>query len=141
MDFVDALGGFLEELKRYLIQPLLVVINVFVITRWIAHRRRPFDPQWLIALAKSQCPEEPWLPEALARCTSASYRGIMIYFVSPRRPNMAGSAWQYDYSIELDHPEYGFILLDILKGQRIGAVEFVAPPQGAKINQAGRMKV
>ena len=86
---------------------------------------RPYDPAWLVALARAQLPEEAWLPDALARCTRASGDIPQIHFVDPRRPNRRGSEWQFERNLTLEHPEHGELILDVLKRDRIGAVEFL----------------
>ena len=48
----------------------------------------PYDPTWLVVLAREQHPDLAWLPEALAACSgccreSAAY----IHFVDPGNPN------------------------------------------------------
>lgn len=95
----------------------------------------PYDPSWLVELARRHCPELPWLPDALAECTSA-YRNTCCtdricgyYFVDNRRANRRGSLWLYETSLILGNdgdsgPRSSFVILDILKGRRIGEVEF-----------------
>ena len=85
-----------------------------------------YDPSWLVELAREQLPEATWLSDALAACTRfCSYSDAMIYFVDPARPNEPGSAWQFDTCVELESPVHGWLVLDILKGGRVGGVEFV----------------
>jgi hypothetical protein len=36
---------------------------------------------------------------------------------------MSGSEWQIETNIVLEHPTEGDLVLDILKGQRVGGVE------------------
>jgi hypothetical protein len=51
-------------------------------------RWQPYDPRWLVELARVQLPEETWLPDALAACTRFRRRSdAYIYFVDNRRPN------------------------------------------------------
>ena len=52
----------------------------------------------------------------------------MLYFVDPRRPNQPGSDWQFEENIILEHPTEGDLVLDILKGHRVGGVEFLGRP-------------
>jgi hypothetical protein len=87
----------------------------------------PYDPGWLVDLARQQVPDEPWLPDALTACTRVRRRSdaSYIYFVDPARTNQPGSEWQFDTSIELHCPTEGWLVLDILKGHRVGGVEFV----------------
>jgi hypothetical protein len=84
----------------------------------------PYDPTWLVDLAREQVPDEPWLPTALAACRRAWRKSpAYTYFVNPRNPNMPGSEWQIETNIVLEHPTEGDLVLDILKGQRVGGVE------------------
>jgi hypothetical protein len=85
---------------------------------------QPYDPQWLVALARAQYPDEPWLAEALAQCRRALGGGTAdVHFVDPARPNQPGSAWQFDRTVELDDPETGLVVLDVLEDGRIGGLE------------------
>jgi len=86
----------------------------------------PYDPTWLIELAREQHPEEAWLPAALAACTRCRRESdAYIYFVNPDGPNKPGSDWQFDANLELQSPTEGWIVLDILANHRVGGVEFV----------------
>lgn len=86
-----------------------------------------YDPTWLVELALEQVPEERWLPEALSNCRRA-YResGVYTYFVDPANPNQPGSEWQIDTSIVVEHPTEGTLVLDVLKGPRVGGFETLA---------------
>jgi hypothetical protein len=87
---------------------------------------QPYDPRWLITLANQQCPEEPWLAPALARCLWAQGVGSpYIRFVSSVRPNAPGSAWQFERNIVMEHPRIGEIVVDVLKTQRVGGIELL----------------
>ena len=92
-----------------------------------AHKTwEPYDPTWLVELAREQHPDKPWLADALAACTrcrcgSAAY----IHFVNNERPNQAGSEWQFDTNLELQSPTEGEIILDVLTGQRVGGLELI----------------
>ncbi|MCP4445338.1 MAG: hypothetical protein GY811_08345 [Myxococcales bacterium] len=84
-----------------------------------------YDPSWLVELAKQQRPELPWLIQALAACINAMRESdLYIRFVDSVNANKPGADWQFDHSLRLRHPEYGELILDILKGQRVGGVEF-----------------
>ena len=87
----------------------------------------PYDPAWLVALAREQQPDLPWLADALATCTRASLESAAyLRFVDPRNPNQPGSDWQFAENIILEDPNRGDIVLDVLKGHRVGGVEFLA---------------
>jgi len=85
----------------------------------------PYDPIWLVELAKEQIPDQPWIAEVLTKCTRCSKSKNHFYFVNPERSNEPGSNWQYEMCISLNSPTEGWLLLDILKGNRGGGVEFV----------------
>lgn len=102
-----------------------VVVYRVLVEPFQRYHWRPYDPTWLVALARTQLPEEPWLPDALAKCTKASGDIPQIHFVNPHRPNRPGSEWQFERNLELEDPEHGMLVLDVLKGNRIGAVEFL----------------
>jgi hypothetical protein len=88
---------------------------------------QPYDPTWLVELAKAQLPEETWLPAALAACTSASQESpAYIHFVNPADPDAPGSEWEVQTDLTLRHPTEGDLVLDVLDGNKIGGVEFLA---------------
>jgi len=88
---------------------------------------KPYDPAWLVESARSQRPDLPWLADALARCTRAADGGrAYLYFVDATAPNQPGSAWQIQENVMLEHPREGTLVLDILTGNRVGGVEFLA---------------
>ena len=89
--------------------------------------RRPlrwerYDPGWLVELARREEPHEPWLAEALARCTRAAWEcSAYLRFVSREEerdnPLVAESyVWNPGQSEEL--------VIDVLHDGRIGGVEF-----------------
>ena len=88
---------------------------------------KPYDPTWLVELAREQLPDESWLPKALAACTTSSRESAAyIHFVNPADPNKPESEWQFQTNLILKHPTEGDLVLDVLKGNRIGGVEFLA---------------
>jgi hypothetical protein len=88
---------------------------------------KPYDPAWLVAWVRANVPGEPWLADALARCTQAMDGGrAYLYFVDPADANQPGAAWQIEDSRTLHHPREGTLVLDILTGRRVGGIEFLA---------------
>jgi hypothetical protein len=88
---------------------------------------KPYDPTWLVELAKEQLPEEPWLPAALAKCTMARQESeAYIHFVGKSDPDEPSSEWEVQTDLKLTHPTEGDLLLDVMEGNRIGGVEFLA---------------
>lgn len=83
---------------------------------------KPYDPEWLVMLAKQQFPNDTALHYSLSQCTKV-LKGY--YFVNPKRPNKHGSEWQFSHCITLFDPEIGEVVLDILKDGRVGSMEFV----------------
>jgi hypothetical protein len=87
---------------------------------------KPYDPEWLVALARQSRPDQPWLAEALSKCTRAVQESrAYIYFVEPAHPNEPGSEWRFEENVVLEHPTEGELVLDVLEGARIGGVEFL----------------
>ncbi len=85
-----------------------------------------YDPEWLAKLAEEQHPKMPWLPDALRQCRKYLIRSeAYYYFVSGKNANKPGAEWQFDYNILLYDPVEGGLVLDILKGRRVGGVEFL----------------
>jgi hypothetical protein len=88
---------------------------------------KPYDPAWLVELAKEQLPEEDWLPAALAACTMAKQESAAyIHFLKPADPDEPSSEWGVQRDLTLKHPTEGDLVLDILEGNRVGGVEFLA---------------
>ena len=102
----------------------------------MARRAQPrwqdYDPGWLVRLAQLREPEEPWLAEALAKCTRArrsDHGDDCLYFVDTTRPNKPGSEWQFVSNLILESdaticPDDRDIVVDVLTDQRIGGLEF-----------------
>ena len=83
----------------------------------------PYDPAWLVEIARREIPDETWLAEALARCTRAwTSCTTYIHFVDPTNPNQPGSEWQFKQNLVFQN---GRLVLDVLKSGRIGGVEFL----------------
>ena len=92
-----------------------------IFTSW-----KPYDPQWLVELAREQHQDKHWLAEAFSKCTRAQTGGrAYVYFVDHSNPNKPCSEWQFDQNLTLDHPDRGEIIVDVLKGQRIGGIELM----------------
>jgi hypothetical protein len=49
-----------------------------------------------------------------------------IPLLSSDRPNKPSSEWQFEENIVLEHSEEGTIVLDVLKGGRVGGIEMVS---------------
>ncbi len=80
----------------------------------------PFDPGRLVVLARAQHPDRPWLADALARCTAGRREGrAYVHFVEPDDP-----AWVVEETVRLAD-RGGDVLVDVLRGRRIGGVELL----------------
>ena len=85
-----------------------------------------FKIEWIIELLKEQEPDRIDLIAYLEKVEQQEwFRQAYVQFVSGYRPNEPNSEWQFDENIELIHPTEGTIVLDILKGGRIGGIEFL----------------
>lgn len=83
------------------------------------------DPAWLIALAKQQRPDLPWLTDSLAGCTMAAWRSRQhVYLVFPEPEGGNTTLSTYRETISLDDPKCGHIMLDVAVDNRIIGVEF-----------------
>jgi hypothetical protein len=82
---------------------------------------RPYDPSWLVDLARDTAPLEPWLPEALAECTRyVEGCPAQIFFVDP-----SGPQWRPKHHIALEPFDADDVVVSVLEGNRIGSVEFL----------------
>jgi hypothetical protein len=85
-----------------------------------------FNPRMLIEDARAQAPKFPWLPAALDRCGPGEWESpAYVRYVSSKAPNQPGSDWQFEANLVIDHRELGMTVIDVLKGDRIGGIEFV----------------
>jgi hypothetical protein len=85
-----------------------------------------FEPRMLIEAVRKQAPEFPWLPDALMKCGRGEWESrAYVTYVSQSNPNQPDSDWQFQTNIVLSHDTLGMVVLDILKGNRLGGIEFV----------------
>lgn len=88
---------------------------------------KSYDPTWLVRLARTSFPQDPWLAEALTTCTRAVQESrAYLRFVDATDANQPGSEWQFERNIVLEHPGEGDLVLDVLRGGRVGGVEFLS---------------
>jgi hypothetical protein len=89
--------------------------------RWI-----DYDPSWLVLEAAQRLPDRSEIQEALSRCQRAKWESnAYLYFEDASRPNKPGSSWEFDESVILESTSEGDLVLDLLKGNRVGGVEFL----------------
>lgn len=85
-----------------------------------------YNPEWLVDLAKEQIPDKPKIISALSNCVKAKRESrAYIYFVSGDNPNQPNSEWQFEENILLEDKKIGTIVLDVLKGNKIGGIELL----------------
>jgi hypothetical protein len=90
-----------------------------------------FDPRTLIEAVRAQAPEFPWLPEVLDQCGVGLWESrAYVRYVDSRNANQAGADWQFETNVVLSHEVLGTVVLDILKDNRLGGIEFVDKIQG-----------
>ena len=86
-----------------------------------------YDPDWLVQLAKEEIPEELLIIENLKKCTSCFKESkAYYYFVESKNPNHPNDNWQFDRNVMLHSKKKGIIILDILKEDQIGGIEFLS---------------
>ncbi|WP_257387533.1 hypothetical protein [Tahibacter caeni] len=106
------------------------MIDTIVLAGSMLYRRpkwAAYDPGWLVEAAEREHPDQPWLAAALSRCTRARWESrAYVHFVAPDRPNRLGSEWQFERSLMLEDTAHGTIILDILRGGRVGGAEFLS---------------
>jgi hypothetical protein len=115
-----------EALRIVWFASTIAAVSLVSYRAW-RERWRAYDPGWLVELARRQHPDKPWLAEALTQCTRVRRESnAYLRFVSPRRPNKPGSAWQFAENVLLEDEAAGDLVLDVLKHQRVGGVEFLS---------------
>ncbi len=94
-------------------------------------RWKKYDPTWLIRASAYRFHEYPWLEVALTQCIRAKERNDWYtYFVNGSRPNKAGSEWQFQESITIENTPNGDIVIDVVRSNRVGGVEFLSRVMG-----------
>jgi hypothetical protein len=90
-----------------------------------------FDPRSLVEATKVQAPEFPWLIQALESCGPGQWESrAYVRYVSNQNPNQPGALWQFERNVVLNHQSLGMVVLDILRGNRLGGIEFVDKTDG-----------
>lgn len=89
-------------------------------------RWKEYDPSWLIEASRYRFDEYPWLEEALQKCIKAKERNNWYtYFVNNKNPNKPKSEWQIQQSITIEDTPEGDVIIDIVKHNRVGGIEFL----------------
>ena len=81
-----------------------------------------FDPNWLIDLAKEQRPDLEWLPVALSQCKSYIQKSTAYYEIMGGNQETSSSKAVKKFCVELNHPELGLIILDVVEGSFVGEI-------------------
>lgn len=85
-----------------------------------------YDPTWLIEAAENYKDKYPWLINSLKSCTKATKESnLYTYFVDKSNPNKLHSEWQFQECIILENTSEGEIVIDIIKTNRVGGIEFL----------------
>ena len=85
-----------------------------------------YDPTWIADAVRENYPEENELLNDIIKCTSCIVKNEKYtYFVDASNANRPGSKWQFVKSIEIRNTPCGHIKLDVLKGKKLGGIEFL----------------
>ena len=89
-------------------------------------RWKKYNPAWLVEASEYRFNEYPWLHEALNECTKAKEESdYYVYFVDGKNPNKPKSEWQFQENITIEDSVEGDIVIDVIKENRIGGIEFL----------------
>ena len=85
------------------------------------------DIDVIIKLVKEQEPEREDIILSLQNCNEGKWTSKAYYsfVISDNKPNQLGSNWQHSECIEIEDYFGGNIVLDILKDDKIGGIEFL----------------
>ena len=79
-----------------------------------------YDPSWLVELADEYKDEYPWLRGAFKECSFVRRESCYYHrFVDTSSKN-----WNFDMNVIMEDPAQGDIIVDVLKDQKIGGIEF-----------------
>lgn len=82
----------------------------------------PYDPTWLVELAKKQIPDKLKIIESLKLCTTII--GFCNcgcgdpYFIDPK-----SKEWEFDTDETLEREDGVDIILNVMRDKRVGAIE------------------
>lgn len=80
----------------------------------------------IIELVRQQEPNRQDLIKALQNCTGGQWASKGYYrFVDSTNANQVGAKWQFDENIILESKTLGTLVIDYLKGNQIGGIEFL----------------
>ncbi|MGO4773914.1 hypothetical protein ACEN2I_19930 [Flavobacterium sp. W22_SRS_FK3] len=79
----------------------------------------------LIKILEKEEPKNVNIINSLQNCNGGKWKNKAYYqFVNSENPNQLGSKWQFSNNLIIEHPERGTIIIDILKDNLIGGIEF-----------------
>ena len=80
----------------------------------------------IIDLMRKQQPKRLSIIQSLQKTTGGKWTSSGYFrVVNSMNANNAGSEWQFQENIILEHESLGMIVIDVLKGDRIGGIEFL----------------
>ncbi len=89
--------------------------------------RNNFYLKTIIELVKRQEPNRTDIVEMLKNCPMKKWKKRPhIHFVSSLNANQPNAEWQFKESVILEDEKHGTIVVDILKDNRIGSIEFLS---------------
>jgi hypothetical protein len=84
------------------------------------------DIQEIIKLVQEQKPNRQDLIQALEKCSGGQWTGNGYFqFVSSKDSNQPSSGWQNRECVVIEQKGKGDIVIDLLKDERIGGIEFL----------------
>jgi hypothetical protein len=79
----------------------------------------------LIKILEKEEPENETLIKSLRNCSGGKWKNKAYYqYINSENPNKIGSEWQFLDNIIFEHENYGTIIVDLLKDNKIGGLEF-----------------
>jgi hypothetical protein len=87
---------------------------------------KQFQIDELIQLVKAQMPKNIHILEILENHPIKAWKpATYVRFVNGKNANQPNAEWQFKTSVMLEHEREGPIVIDILKDNRIGGIEFI----------------
>jgi hypothetical protein len=96
----------------------------------------------IIELVRKQEPMRHDVIKALTECRNGRWLGNAYFqFVDSTNANQIGAEWQFEENIVIEHPEKGTIIIDYLKDNKIGGIEFYELIGKKKINTLAKFDI
>lgn len=86
-----------------------------------------FDIASLVPILLEKYPDCEWIKSQLKNSNIVKWQSAAYcYLVEPSdQPNTKGSTWQFKHNLDISHPDFWIVVIDVLKGNKIGGIEFV----------------